>query len=128
MTAGAGRVGVLTGVPRWVHLTHAALGFLALVLLARLVGLRLNLARAARAPSRRGRGGAGRGRPIGPGPADRPCRLTVGGLRHSPGGDGTDQQSVGANEIWTNKAWCARPGGRHVTAGWVWWRWPRWVG
>jgi hypothetical protein len=44
MTAGAGRVGVLTGVPRWVHLTHAALiGFLALVLLARLVGLRLNL-------------------------------------------------------------------------------------
>jgi len=44
MTARAGPDGVLTGVPRWVHLTHAALiGFLALVMLARLVGVRLNL-------------------------------------------------------------------------------------
>jgi len=45
MTAGAGPDGVLTGAPRWVHLTHAALiGFLALVMLARLsCGVRLNL-------------------------------------------------------------------------------------
>ncbi len=44
MTASAGPDSVLTDLPRWVHLTHAALiGFLALVMLARLVGVRLNL-------------------------------------------------------------------------------------
>jgi len=93
MTASAGPDGVLTYVPRWVHLTHSALSsFLALVV--RLMGVRLNLPGQlalllvvvagvlATAADRA-----------------RACRPTVRpdrALRHSPGGDGTDQQSVGA--------------------------------